>query len=310
MGTFTFLAVTCSWMVSWVFAPATEYTKQKSVIIGSKIHSTSSFDVKAKIDLSIVVPAYKEEERLPVMLERTLAFMESYSASQSITYEVIVVDDGSPDDTAGVAKRYMKKKSGGGRVRLLQLEQNVGKGGAVKRGVAASLGHLVLMADADAATEIEDLVLLHDSVKALQAQGEKRVVAIGSRAHLRDSSVQVRAWYRTVLMYGFHFAVRILCSSTVRDTQCGFKLFTRPAADVLFSALHLERWAFDVELIYLAEALGIPITEHDVRWEEVDGSKLIVTKWDVVTTSLYMARDMLCVRLSYMLGVWNYDVKT
>ncbi len=131
-----------------------------------------------------------------------------------------------------------------------------------------------------------------------------------------------RALYRTILMYGFHLLVMILCTRQIKDTQCGFKLFTRQAARYLFSHLHLERWSFDTELIYLAETasteslslflpspsqipLSIPLSEIAVRWHEVDGSKLIQSKWDVVTTSLTMARDMLCVRLSYLLGIWN-----
>jgi dolichyl-phosphate beta-glucosyltransferase len=91
----------------------------------------------------------------------------------------------------------------------------------------------------------------------------------------------------------------------VHDTQCGFKLFTKDAARTLFATLHLERWAFDIEIIFVAEALGYPIMEQGVNWREVDGSKLIQSKLDVVRTSLVMARDMLCVRMCYLLGIWT-----
>jgi len=130
-------------------------------------------------------------------------------------------------------------------------------------------------------------------------------MAIGSRAHLASQSVATRAYYRTVLMRGFHFYVQLLVTKNVADTQCGFKLFTASAAKVLFQYLHLYRWAFDTELIYLAESLNIPIAEVAVNWREVEGSKLIKSKLDVVTTSLTMARDILCMRLSYMLRVWD-----
>lgn len=81
------------------------------------------------------------------------------------------------------------------------------------------------------------------------------------RAHLQSDSVAKRAFYRTVLMYGFHFLVSIFCTKSIRDTQCGFKLFTRKSAQILFSNLHLDRWAFDIELIYIAEQLKIPLIE-------------------------------------------------
>ena len=106
-------------------------------------------------------------------------------------------------------------------------------------------------------------------------------------------------------MYGFHALVCLLCTRNVQDTQCGFKLFTRHAARLLFPGIHLERWAFDVELIYVAEQLGIPIVEVGVNWHEVAGSKLIVHKFDIITTSLSMAKDMLTVKVCYTLGIWK-----
>jgi dolichyl-phosphate beta-glucosyltransferase len=124
---------------------------------------------------------------------------------------------------------------------------------------------------------------------------------------MEENSVSSRAWYRTILMKGFHILVLILCTDKVKDTQCGFKLFTRNTATYLFNALHLKRWAFDIELIYLAELKSIPIVEVAVNWHEVDGSKLIITKFDIVKTSLLMARDMLCVRLSYLFGIWSNE---
>lgn len=111
-----------------------------------------------------------------------------------------------------------------------------------------------------------------------------------------------------MLMHAFHLLVYALCTTKIRDTQCGFKLFTRPSASILFSNLHLERWAFDIELIFLAEALGMPLSEVGVGWHEVEGSKLIRTKLDVVVTSAQMARDLLCNRLCYMFGLWSIPV--
>jgi dolichyl-phosphate beta-glucosyltransferase len=128
-------------------------------------------------------------------------------------------------------------------------------------------------------------------------------------AHLEKASISTRELHRTILMMGFHTLVCLLITNNVQDTQCGFKLFTRATAGLLFSNLHLERWAFDVEIIYLAEALGIPIAEVSVNWHEVAGSKLITTKWDIVTTSLSMAKDMFTVKCAYTLGLWQAPAK-
>jgi dolichyl-phosphate beta-glucosyltransferase len=132
-----------------------------------------------------------------------------------------------------------------------------------------------------------------------------RLVSHLSRAHLEKDSISKRAFYRTILMHGFHVLVSMLCTDKIRDTQCGFKLFTANTARKLFNNLHLERWAFDIELIYMAQSLGIPMVEVAVNWQEIPGSKLIRSKLDVITTSLEMARDIVCIRLSYLLGVWQ-----
>ena len=130
-------------------------------------------------------------------------------------------------------------------------------------------------------------------------------MVVGSRAHLQRDSIAVRKWYRTILMHGFHFLVKALCTESIKDTQCGFKIFTKQSAKILFTNLHLEGWVFDTELIYLAERLNMPLAEESVAWTEVEGSKLIKNKLDVVVNSILMARDMLCMRLAYSLGIWS-----
>ena len=192
---------------------------------------------------------------------------------------------------------------------MLKLGRNRGKGGAVKRGVVFARGDYVLMADADGATEISDLDKLFAQLKQIEQPSEMLGgvvgMTVGSRAHLEKNSVVSRAYYRTVLMRGFHTLVTLLCTDKIRDTQCGFKLFTKHTSSLLFTNLHLFRWAFDIELIFLAEGLGIPVFEVAVQWHEVAGSKLIQTKLDIVKTSIEMARDMLCMRIAYMTGIWR-----
>lgn len=220
-----------------------------------------------------------------------------------------MVDDGSKDRTVEVAKEWYKDHRD--IFRIVSLRRNQGKGGAVKVGVSQAIGRAILMVDADGATEIEDLDRLYSSLlemgdgKSPPRQG----IVIGSRAHLAEQSMASRQLYRTVLMKGFHFLVMILCTRQIQDTQCGFKLFAVESARIVFANLHLYRWAFDIEVLYQAEALQVPMKEMSVNWREIEGSKLIQRKLDIITTSLTMARDMFCVRLAYVLGIWALPEK-
>ena len=221
--------------------------------------------------------------------------------------QIIVVDDKSMDTTVQVVKDYMLTYEGS-FVNLVELKVNRGKGGALKAGVEYTRGDYVLMADADAATDINDLDKLFHAMKDVQkidpSSNLLLGMTIGSRAHLASKSVQTRSVIRTFLMRGFHFLVSTLCSKEIQDTQCGFKLFTRKTALILFRTLNVEGWAFDVELIYLCELFHIPIREVDVNWTEMPGSKLIQHKLDVITTSLSMLRDMLAIRFCYATSLW------
>uniref|UniRef100_A0A3Q2CSB5 dolichyl-phosphate beta-glucosyltransferase n=1 Tax=Cyprinodon variegatus TaxID=28743 RepID=A0A3Q2CSB5_CYPVA len=213
-------------------------------------------------ELTVVVPAYNEELRMPVMLDEAMQYLENrQKQNSSFTYEVIVVDDGSKDKTTEVALQYTNKYSAD-KVRVLTLVENRGKGGAVRM--------------------------------------ENLAISCGSRAHLEKDSVAQRSVFRTFLMYGFHFLVWFFCVRGIKDTQCGFKLFTREAALKTFSSLHVERWAFDVELLYIAQCFKIPIAEVAVNWTEIEGSKLVpFWSW------LQMGRDLIFIRLRYITGAWK-----
>jgi dolichyl-phosphate beta-glucosyltransferase len=145
-------------------------------------------------------------------------------------------------------------------------------------------------ADADGATTFPDLAKLEEAMAGVERAGQG--VICGSRAHLEDESIASRTVLRTVLMVGFHACVWIFAVKTVKDTQCGFKLIKRKTAEIIFNTLHIERWAFDVEMLkvlvkftntifemhkfdlQVAEMLGIPLGEVSVRWQEIEGSKL------------------------------------
>lgn len=146
------------------------------------------FEKHDDIYLSLVIPAYKEEKRLPVMLDETLPYLKSRSSKdKSFTWEIVIVDDGSNDKTAEVALDYVKNE-GSDRVRLLKLDKNVGKGGAVRRGMFASRGSYRLMVDADGATKFSDLEKLEESMKKVEKN--QHGVSLGSRSHLEDNVTQ------------------------------------------------------------------------------------------------------------------------
>jgi dolichyl-phosphate beta-glucosyltransferase len=216
-----------------------------------------------------------------------------------------------------VAHKYAKKVSSE-RLRVLTLEKNRGKGGAVRLGVLCARGRHILFADADGATTFSCVRQLEtalcsllgttktavDSFTRLPVSSDARTaIAVGSRAHMERASMAQRSLARTILMLGFHALVRIFGGvHTVHDTQCGFKLFSRRAARLLFPQLHIERWAFDVELLYTAECLRIPIAEVQVEWEEIDGSKIVpVWSW------LQMGRDLLLIWARYTFRIWTVE---
>ena len=261
------------------------------------------------LSLSLVVPAYNEEERLPIMLDESFDYLEARAETEAdFSYEIIVVDDGSRDRTSKAALEYCKKH-GCDRIRVLTLTRNRGKGGAVRLGVLSSRGENVLFADADAATDIRDLdrveKRLHEITKMDRLQSRHHFgIVVGSRAHLQEDAVAQRSFLRNLLMYVFHFCVYILCVKGIKDTQCGFKLFTREAASRIFHCIHVERWAFDVELLFIAQQLGMPIGEVAVNWKEVDGSKIVpFFSW------MQMARDIFFIRMRYSFGLWNYALE-
>ncbi|KAH6915783.1 nucleotide-diphospho-sugar transferase [Coprinopsis sp. MPI-PUGE-AT-0042] len=216
------------------------------------------------------------------------------------TVEIIIVDDGSTDKTSSVALDLAKKYASYD-IRVVTLEKNIGKGGAVRHGMLYSSGERLLMADADGASRIDDLEALWTTMDELSREDNVPAVVVGSRAHLvKTEAVVKRSFIRNVLMYGLHTVLRIVGVGHIRDTQCGFKLFSRSAAQQIFPSQHLPTWIFDVELLLLAKYLRIPVAEVPIEWHEVAGSKL-----NVVTASVQMLRDLLIVRANHMLGIWK-----
>ncbi|XP_062513775.1 dolichyl-phosphate beta-glucosyltransferase-like [Corticium candelabrum] len=264
-----------------------------------------SLDDPASVSLSLIVPAYNEKDRLPIMLDEALFFLEErLKEDSSFSYEVIVVDDGSRDSTSEVVIEY-SKRYGSNKVRLLKFVKNRGKGGAVRMGMLSSRGSRLLFADADGATRIEDLTKLEDALSKDAPDHDVAAISVGSRAHLQDDAVAERTFFRNFLMFGFHFLVWFFCVRGIKDTQCGFKMFTRAAARPLFNSIHVNRWAFDVELLLIAQKLNLPISEVAVNWHEVEGSKLVpFWSW------LQMAKDLLLISFRYLFRIWTVSPGT
>ncbi|KAJ0400279.1 hypothetical protein P43SY_006119 [Pythium insidiosum] len=249
--------------------------------------------------LSVILPAFDEEQRILQTLRDTVAFFDERKRTQAgFTFEIIVVDDCSRDRTVEVVMNEIKKVSVD-RLKLLRLKKNHGKGGAIRKAVMRASGERILFADADNATDIRDYVKLEQAMAAADREG---VVVCGSRAHLEEEAIATRHPLRNFLMHGFHFIVSTLCVKSVRDTQCGFKLFDRTAARLVFTPMHIERWAFDVELLFIAASRKLEIKEVAVAWHEVPGSKL-----SVISATLTMLRELVLIRVCYMLGIWSVD---
>ena len=215
------------------------------------------------IQLSVVIPAYNEARRILPYLEAITAYLDR----RGLSYEILVVDDGSSDGTATLVERA-------GAARLIRLSRNTGKGAAVRAGMQAAQGALQLFADADGATPIPELERLEAAIK------DGADLAIGSRTLAsRDSRYRVEArLHRTLLGNLFNKIVRRLGIQDINDTQCGFKLFRHAVAQDLFSVARTNGYGFDLELLYVARRRGYRIAEVPINWTDQPGSKVRVLR--------------------------------
>jgi len=206
--------------------------------------------------LTLVIPVYKEHRRLEASLKRVTAFM---AAEAGVTVDAIFVDDGSPDDSSALINTLIADRDDPS-MRLLRYPVNQGKGYAVKTGVLAAEGDLILMSDADLSTPLEDWRKLKDAIDA------GADIACGSRAVRGAHIGKPPPLYRRILSRVFNVLVRLSGVHGIRDSQCGFKLFRAEAAKEVFGRLRTRRFAFDVEMIALARDLGYRVVEVPVVW--------------------------------------------
>jgi len=202
------------------------------------------------IDLSIVIPAFNEEKRLPLSLRKILDFFEK----RKETTEIIVVDDGSTDSTVEVIQNQFPQ------VRVLQLEKNYGKGAAIRLGMLSSKGNYILFCDADLSTPIYEID------KLIPKLNDGYDIAIGSRA-IDPSLIKLhQPFYREFMGKTFNKIVQLFTISGIKDTQCGFKMFKKAVAYELFSKSKINGFSFDVEILFLARKSNYKIAEVPVEW--------------------------------------------
>jgi dolichyl-phosphate beta-glucosyltransferase len=214
--------------------------------------------------LSIVIPAYNEEQRLPATLDRITAYSEHSTLAVA---EILVVDDGSRDRTAALAQARQ------GIIRLVSNPGNRGKGYAVRNGMLAAKGDWILSSDADLSAPIGELEKL-----IAAARKEDAVVAIGSRALNRKLVKVHQPMMRELSGRAFNLVMRMVTGLPFRDTQCGFKLFRKDAAREIFSRQVEEGFSFDVEDLMIARKLGLRSIEVPVEWSNVEGTKVSLTQ--------------------------------
>ena len=220
------------------------------------------------MSVSVIIPAYNEAVRLP----ETLAATANYFAAREEAFEILVVDDGSTDETASAVNSFAASRSEIS-VQCLSYGGNRGKGYAVRYGMLRASGELRLFCDADLATPAEEYEVV---LAAMAAQNTP--IGIGSRP-LRNSHLLVhQPWYREQLGRGFNAAVQLLAVPGIKDTQCGFKIFTAETAKAVFSKCRIDGFAFDSEALFIARRLGYGIAEVPISWSHKDGSKVSMVR--------------------------------
>jgi dolichyl-phosphate beta-glucosyltransferase len=238
----------------------------------------------SNFDLSIIIPAYNEEPRLPETLQR----IAEYLPTLGLRTEVLVVDDGSTDRTAAVAESFRGKLTG---LRVLSNGTNRGKGYSVRHGMLESQGNIVLFTDADLSAPIEE------SDKLLRALNNGYDVAIGSRAMDRSLISTHQSIFRETAGIIFNKIVRIVLRLPFVDTQCGFKAFRRERTRIIFEQQRIEGFGFDPELLYLARHHGLRAIEIPVRWGHSPATKV-----NMMGDSLKMFVDIFTIRWNAMNG--------
>ncbi len=240
--------------------------------------------------LSIVVPAYNESARIEATLERVLQCVQT----QGWDAEVLVVDDGSRDETANIVKRWMEFHP---RLHLIQNPGNRGKGYSVRNGLLQAAGEIVMFTDADLSAPMEEANLLMEAIAA------GADVAIGSRWLDRGRQTIHQPLYRQFFGRCFNWITRTVIGLPFADTQCGFKAFKRSAAQEIFRLQRIERWGFDPEILFIARNLKYTIVEVPVTWGHDERSRMSYLK-----DGMKMLEEMVVIRANSIAGRYDADI--
>lgn len=241
--------------------------------------------IKVEPKLSIVIPAYNEQERIVA----TIGAIASHVSDLGFPWEMLIADDGSKDDTVKIVEEL-----GLVNLTVLKTPQNGGKGSAVQRGMLASRGKYVLFDDADNSTPIEEVSKL---LNKLEKEGFD--VAVGSRA-AEGAEEGKKTLFRKILSGGLRWIVKNIFRIGVKDTQCGFKMYTREAAQKLHTKQTIMGFSFDLEILYLASKYGYKIAEVPVSWIDAPGSKV-----DTRKEIQRFLRDLMKIKMNDLKGVYR-----
>ncbi len=220
----------------------------------------------SNIFISVVIPAYNEAGRI----ERTLASVRAYFSDRPLSHEIIVVDDGSTDNTADIVRNAIRNTP---ELRLIENGSNRGKGFAVRSGMQNARGRYRLFMDADNSVDILHL----DKFLPWMDQGYD--IAIGSIQIAHSRVTEHAGWHRRILGRAAKILIGIVASPGIEDTQRGFKLFSAAAAEVVFALQTIERWGFDIEILTIAWLYGFHIKELPVAWDNPTGSKVTLRSY-------------------------------
>ncbi len=239
---------------------------------------------------SIILPAYNESSRIGPGLQKALEFVRE----QHWNVEIIVVNDGSTDDTAEVVRSFMASAP---ELRLLENPGNRGKGYSVRNGMLNARGDILLFSDADFSSPIRE------ALKLIAAIEQGADVAFGSRWLLAETQTQRQSLLRQFVGRAYNMLLRLVLGLPYKDTQCGFKACTRHAAELIFTRQQIEGWGFDPELLFIARKFGLRMTEVAVEWANDDRSKI-----DPIVDGIKMFYELLTIRIFNLAG--QYDRPT
>jgi dolichyl-phosphate beta-glucosyltransferase len=262
----------------------------KAGAYASSVHSKRN-DTRNETNLkpvySVVIPAYNESARLGASLEKVLAYVHR----QSWDAEVIVVNDGSTDNTAEIVRSMAAKDPS---LRLIENPGNRGKGYSVRNGMLHADGRVILFSDADLSSPIEE------APKLLEALAAGADIAIGSRWLRAETQTQRQPFHRQVFGRIFNLFLRMTLGLQFADTQCGFKAFKRPAVEAVFPLQKIERWGFDPEILFLARKFGYKVKEVPVAWGHTGGTRI-----NPLVDGSRMVQEMFHIRWNNLTG--KYD---